>query len=238
MTDIKLCAESVDGQHDWEKHALPPEQCEGKTHVCVRCGEEKTVAWEMSPCPKAPRSQEGPKHNWVDDLCTHCGAEKEIVVPNTMDLQTVDEAKDKGEHTEEFHEQQQKAFKELVTDDRLAKFIYEVKTAYMRMVGEEVQTTWDTVSEQAKTELNQEIHFVRNTLSAPPEQDKVYAMHIHDKLFAARLAAGYRFGPIVNHEDREHPDMVTYGMLPEKQKLKLFLARVLVRLTAGIQAGY
>jgi hypothetical protein len=204
-----LCPEATaDGKHEWHKYDMPPEQCEGKTHVCVLCGAEKT------------------------DLEA---AKSEVKV---MELQTIDQAKERGEHTEEFHEAQQKAHREAITDEKLSRFLYEVKVAYRRMLGEEVQTTWESVSDEVKQELKGEIFFVRETLSAPHSEDRNFAMHIHDKTFASRLKAGYRYGPIIDHAAREHPDMVTFGMLPEKQRIKLYLGRVLIRLTAGIQAGY
>ncbi len=205
MTEEKLCTETVDGKHEWERHELPPEQCEGKTHVCLRCGEEKTE--EDAPIPES----------------------------RTMQLGTIEQAQERGEHIEGEYERR---MKELVEDKEIVHFLYDVQCAYKRMIGEEVKTTWETLDDSLKDTIYQEIQFVVNTLSAPPSEDRNYAMALNDQYFAARLKAGYRYGPVIDHEERTHPDMVTFTMLPEKQRIKLYFGRVLVRLLAGIRRGY
>lgn len=44
------------------------------------------------------------------------------------------------------------------------------------------------------------------------------AEHIHDIWARKRIVEGWRYGPLHNGEDKEHPDLVPYSQLPETEK--------------------
>lgn len=44
------------------------------------------------------------------------------------------------------------------------------------------------------------------------------AEHIHDIWASKRFEEGWKYGPLHNGEEKEHPDLVPYTSLPESEK--------------------
>ncbi len=107
-------------------------------------------------------------------------------------------------------------------DTDIARVCHEANRALQNVLGEPCPSVpWDVVSEDTRKSVLQGVDLARQN-GTPEEQHEVWLDH--------KLADGWRYGTVRNEVEKTHPNLVTYGNLPPRERLKdeLFLAIVTV----------
>ena len=100
-----------------------------------------------------------------------------------------------------------------------ARAAHEVNRAYCLAFGDASQPPWEEAPDWQTTSARSG---ARGALAGnTPEQS-------HEAWLREKRATGWRFGPVKNPEEKEHPCLVPYAELPESQRAKdvLFVATV------------
>ena len=102
----------------------------------------------------------------------------------------------------------------------IARVCHEVNRAYCEVLGDFTQLSWKEAPKWQKDSAMQGValHLDRN---CGPETS-------HENWMAQKLADGWKYGAVKNHEIKEHPCIVPFSELPREQQAKDFIFRAIV----------
>jgi len=103
----------------------------------------------------------------------------------------------------------------------IAKVCHEANRAYCETLGDFSQPAWADAPDWQQTSA---INGVQFHLDNPTAGDSAS----HDNWLAEKKAAGWKYGPVKNPEDKEHPCFVPFDQLPPEQQAKDSLFRAVV----------
>lgn len=101
----------------------------------------------------------------------------------------------------------------MLTDEQIARVTHEANRAYCAALGDLSQPAWDEAPEWQRASALNGVRLHRTKPGAS-------ARDSHDSWYAEKLAAGWRFGPVKDPVNKEHPCMVPYEDLPLEQQRK------------------
>jgi len=109
----------------------------------------------------------------------------------------------------------------VLTPAQIARVCYEANRAHCMNIGDHSKSTWDLAQKWVKEGLEQAVIEVLEDPNRPPETN-------HERWMAVKEEAGWKHGPVVAPDLKEHPCMLPYDQLPDSEKIKdsLFLAIV------------
>lgn len=97
--------------------------------------------------------------------------------------------------------------------ETIARIAHEVNRAYCEFLGDHSQVAWSDAPEwQQKSAMNG-VHFHFNNPTASPSAS-------HESWLKEKLADGWKYGPVKDAIEKEHPCCVAYDALPTDQRLK------------------
>ena len=103
----------------------------------------------------------------------------------------------------------------------IARVCHEANRAYCKSIGDDSQPAWDDAPDWQKQSA------VNGVLLHLTQPDGTPSCS-HEEWLKEKERDGWKYGPVKNHEAKEHPCFVPYDELPEEQKRKdaLFIAVV------------
>ena len=101
----------------------------------------------------------------------------------------------------------------------IARVCHEANRAYCQSIGDNSQPDWDSAPDWQKQSAENGVRFHLENPNAAPS-------HSHEEWLKEKQAAGWKYGPIKDPDEKTHPCFVPYEELPEEQKKKdsLFIA--------------
>lgn len=107
-----------------------------------------------------------------------------------------------------------------MTDEQIARVCHEANSAYCVAVGDPLLPHWDDLPSDYQQSNIRGVQFTLSNASTPQLQ--------HEAWRTARLAQGWVYGPVLDRDQKIHPNLVDYDQLPPAQKIKdrLFMAIV------------
>lgn len=108
-----------------------------------------------------------------------------------------------------------------MTAEGIAKVCHEANRAYCESIGDNSQPSWEEAPEWQKKSAIEGVNFNVNNPDAP-------ASSSHDSWLAVKEADGWKYGPVKDPENKEHPCFVPYDELPREQKAKDYLFKSVV----------
>lgn len=108
-----------------------------------------------------------------------------------------------------------------MTNEQIARVCHEVNRAYCQALGDDSQPTWEDAPDWQKESAMNGVAFHIANPDAGSE-------HSHECWLAEKRAAGWRWGPEKNGNEKEHPCMVSFVELPKDQQAKDFIFRAIV----------
>jgi hypothetical protein len=109
-----------------------------------------------------------------------------------------------------------------MTIEHIAKIAHQANKAYCESIGDMSQKDWEDADLDTKSSKVTGVNFALINPDATPESQ-------HQAWYKHKEADGWRYGPVKNVEDREHPCMLPYDMLPKDQRLKDALFQAVVK---------
>lgn len=109
----------------------------------------------------------------------------------------------------------------IISDLAIAKICHEANRAYCKTIGDESQQAWEQAPEwQRESAIKGVEYHLANPDSKPSDSHKSWYDH--------KFAEGWKYGPVKDPSNKEHPCMVPFEELPieQQRKDKLFLAIV------------
>lgn len=103
----------------------------------------------------------------------------------------------------------------------IAKVCHEANRAYCLALGDTSQVPWEDAPQwQRESVINGVKFHLQNPDSTPGDS--------HENWYNEKLADGWVYGPVKDVENKQHPCMVAYDLLPLEQRVKdhIFLAIV------------
>ncbi len=92
-----------------------------------------------------------------------------------------------------------------------ARACHEANRELQKLTGEEVNGSWDEISEDMRQSVLSGVWGIWNGHTAEES---------HQAWCEERMAAGWRWGPVKDPATKEHPCLVAYYQLPTEQKVK------------------
>lgn len=120
-----------------------------------------------------------------------------------------------------------------MTPTQIAQVCHETKRAYCATLGDTSQPPW---AEAPEWQTRSAIQGVEYHLAHPGRQPR----ESHEQWLKAKLATGWKYGPVKDPAKKEHPCICSYASLPSQQKAKdkLFIAVInALREYAQAEAG-
>jgi hypothetical protein len=105
--------------------------------------------------------------------------------------------------------------------ENIAYVAHSVVRSYSEALGETQTSHWESLSDEEKRSAVAGV-VVALRYNLTPEQQ-------HESWRLSKIADGWKFGPVKNAEQKEHPNLVPYAELPEAQKIKDVLFQSVVR---------
>ena len=104
----------------------------------------------------------------------------------------------------------------------IARTCHEANRAYCLSLGDDTQLLWEEAPEWQRKSARKGVAFIMEVPDAP-------AWAQHESWLAAKLADGWKHGPVKDAEKKEHPCCVPYDQLPLQQQAKDHLFQGIVR---------
>ena len=103
-----------------------------------------------------------------------------------------------------------------MTYEDIARLCHAVNKAYCESLGDSSQDNWDSAQQWQRDSavVGVEYHLINKNVS--PEES-------HNSWLREKERLGWEYGPMKNVELKQHPCMIPYEDLPEKQKTKDYL---------------
>jgi len=109
-----------------------------------------------------------------------------------------------------------------MTDEQIARVAHESNRAYCVGLGDFSQPGWDEAPAWQKDSAVAGVAQIRKDPSTTPEQS-------HEGWLRMKQLDGWVYGAVKDPERKQHPCMVPYSELPEKQRRKDALFGAVVR---------
>ena len=97
--------------------------------------------------------------------------------------------------------------------EKIAIVCHETNRAFCQSIGDDSQPDWQHAPDWQRTSAINGVKFHIANPNAKPSQS-------HDSWLAEKKAAGWKYGPVKDPENKEHPCFIPYDQLPEEQKAK------------------
>lgn len=117
----------------------------------------------------------------------------------------------------------------LLTDEQIARVAHEANRAYCEAIGDFSQHSWESAPDWQRRSAIAGVRFHRENPGAGPEVS-------HESWYAMKLAEGWKYGEVKDPVNKEHPCMVPFEDLPEKQQAKDVLFKSVVDSLAMVLA--
>ena len=112
--------------------------------------------------------------------------------------------------------------------DQIARVCHEVNRAFCQSIGDHSQPTWEDAPDWQKQSAINGVQFTIAHPEAKPSDS-------HESWLAEKREAGWKYGPVKDPDNREHPCFVPYDELPREQRSKDYLFQAVVRALAEIR---
>ncbi len=104
----------------------------------------------------------------------------------------------------------------------IARLCHEVNRAYCESIGDLSQLPWEGAADwQRESAINGVTFHQENPDSKPSDS--------HNNWMKEKLAAGWKYGPVKDSLNQEHPCLVPFEELPPEQRTKDYLFLAVVR---------
>ena len=107
------------------------------------------------------------------------------------------------------------------TKEQIAEVCHEANRAYCNTIGDRSQLPWGDCPQWQRDSAIAGVEFCQANPDAPASAN-------HDSWLAVKEADGWKYGPVKDAEKKEHPCFVPYDELPDEQKRKDALFKVIV----------
>lgn len=109
-----------------------------------------------------------------------------------------------------------------MTNETIARIAHEVNRIYCQSIGDDSQPVWDNAPDWQKQSAIAGVEYLATNPDALPE-------HSHQSWLAQKEKDGWVWGFVKDPEKKEHPCMVPYHELPERQRVKDHFFHAVVR---------
>lgn len=109
--------------------------------------------------------------------------------------------------------------------EAIARVCHEANRAWCEASGDLSQKPWDEAPTWQRESAVAGVKFALENPDAPPSAQ-------HESWYAAKIADGWKYGPVKDETKKEHPCLVDYGDLPAFQRAKDALFQGIVRALA------
>lgn len=103
-----------------------------------------------------------------------------------------------------------------MTPREIAQVCHEVNRAYCAATGDLSHKPWDDAPDWQKDSAVEGVKSVLTIENVTPRK-------IQEKWKAHKIADGWKYGPVKDADKKEHPCIVDYDALPEREKIKDYL---------------
>jgi hypothetical protein len=97
--------------------------------------------------------------------------------------------------------------------ESIAKVCHEANRAYCQTIGDNSQVAWEDAPQWQRDSAIKGVEFNLTNPDAP-------ASASHDSWLEVKKAEGWKYGPVKDPEQKEHPCYVPYDELPVEQQKK------------------
>lgn len=108
-----------------------------------------------------------------------------------------------------------------MTIDQVAKVAHEINKAYCISIGDESQPSWEDAPQWQKDSAIDGVFFHLNNPDAGPDAS-------HNNWMNEKIQNGWKYGEVKDPENKLHPCIVPFEMLPKEQQSKDYLFRAIV----------
>jgi len=113
----------------------------------------------------------------------------------------------------------------------LAKIVYQANKAYCETINYPIKMHWDILNNEGKKSIEKGVRFHLNNPYATPEDS-------HVEWMISKIEKGWSFGSF-NNDNKTHPCIKSYDLLPKEQKIKdLLFKRVVNALSSFIEEDF
>lgn len=98
------------------------------------------------------------------------------------------------------------------TED-VARIVHEANRAYCKTLGDTSQPPWEDAPEWQKESAKEGVISIFTNSDMTPKKS-------HEHWLKKKVEDGWVYGPVKDPEKKEHPCIVSYEYLPQKQKIK------------------
>jgi hypothetical protein len=109
----------------------------------------------------------------------------------------------------------------MMTIENIARVAHEVNKAYCESLGDTSQPSWEDAPEWQKNSAIGGVKFHLDNPDATPEKS-------HESWMQQKTEEGWRYGPVKDPDNKEHPCYLPYNELPAEQKAKDYLFRQII----------
>lgn len=110
--------------------------------------------------------------------------------------------------------------------EQIARIAHEVNRAYCAALGDNSQPAWEEAPDWQKNSVLNGVALHLHNPDIDPEAS-------HAAWCAKKEADGWIYGPIKDMENRTHPNLVLFDLLPREQQAKDFIFRAVVHAFAA-----
>lgn len=110
--------------------------------------------------------------------------------------------------------------------DSIVRVVHEAVRAYKQSLGEAVPPPWDEAPDWMRESTHAAVLAGIEDPQAPPSAQ-------HEAWLAEKKAAGWRYGPVKDPQEKTHPCMVPYEQLPDSERRKDALVQGVVDALGG-----
>lgn len=108
-----------------------------------------------------------------------------------------------------------------MTYEQIAKVAHEINKAYCSSIGDESQTSWEDAPQWQRESAVNGVVFHLSNLDAGADAS-------HNNWMKEKIENGWKYGEVKDPENKLHPCIVPFEMLPKEQQAKDYLFRQVV----------
>jgi len=108
-----------------------------------------------------------------------------------------------------------------MTYQEIAKVAHEINKAYCSSIGDESQTSWEDAPQWQKDSAVNGVIFHLENVDAGADAS-------HNNWMKEKIENGWKYGEVKDPENKLHPCIVPFEMLPKEQQTKDYLFRQVV----------
>lgn len=105
-------------------------------------------------------------------------------------------------------------------DEEIARVCHEANSAYCALIGDPCLAPWSLLDYDTQQSIIKGVNFTLSQAATPESQ--------HEAWRQTRIGQGWQLGPVLDREQKIHPNLIPYRELPAAQQVKdrLFMAIV------------